>query len=96
LGFGVYAPTVIRGVLYRVRTSTGKTGYTLVLSANAEEITMHYTLKDSDDKGKAEGTHGAGALQQKLLESRSIVISVRSTRLAESHHPDDPAAKRKQ
>lgn len=36
---------------------------------------MHYTLKSSDDKEKAEGTNGAGALQQKLLESRSIVIS---------------------
>jgi len=36
---------------------------------------MHYTLKSSDDKEKAEGTSGAGALQQKLLESRSIVIS---------------------
>ena len=35
---------------------------------------MHYTLKDSD-KEKAEGSNGAGALQQKLLESRSIVIS---------------------
>ena len=35
---------------------------------------MHYTLKESD-KEKAEGTNGAGALQQKLLESRSIVIS---------------------
>lgn len=35
---------------------------------------MHYTLKDSD-KEKAEGANGAGALQQKLLESRSIVIS---------------------
>ena len=33
---------------------------------------MHYTLKDGD-KDKAEGTQGA--LQQKLLESRSIVIS---------------------
>ena len=35
---------------------------------------MHYTLKESD-KDKAEGSNGAGALQQKLLESRSIVIS---------------------
>ena len=35
---------------------------------------MHYTLKESD-KDKAEGSKGAGALQQKLLESRSIVIS---------------------
>ncbi|HBI6863718.1 MULTISPECIES: ATP-dependent Clp protease proteolytic subunit [Enterobacter] len=35
---------------------------------------MHYTLKESD-KEKAEGSNGAGALQQKLLESRSIVIS---------------------
>ena len=35
---------------------------------------MQYTLKESD-KEKAEGTNGAGALQQKLLESRSIVIS---------------------
>jgi ATP-dependent Clp protease protease subunit len=35
---------------------------------------MHYTLKESD-KDKAEGANGAGALQQKLLESRSIVIS---------------------
>ena len=33
---------------------------------------MHYTLKDGD-KDKAEGTQSA--LQQKLLESRSIVIS---------------------
>ena len=35
---------------------------------------MLYTLKESD-KDKAEGSNGAGALQQKLLESRSIVIS---------------------
>ena len=35
---------------------------------------MHYTLKESE-KDKAEGSNGAGALQQKLLESRSIVIS---------------------
>lgn len=35
---------------------------------------MHYTLKEGD-KDKAEGSNGAGALQQKLLESRSIVIS---------------------
>ena len=31
---------------------------------------MHYTMKESDNKDKAEGTHGAGALQQKLLDSR--------------------------
>ncbi len=57
---------------------------------------MHYTLKSSDDKEKAEGTNGAGALQQKLLESRSIVISGEINRGAgpESHHSDDPAAKR--
>ena len=36
---------------------------------------MHYTQKDRDNTEKAEGKNGAGALQQKLLESRSIIIS---------------------
>ncbi|ABP59177.1 ATP-dependent Clp protease proteolytic subunit [Enterobacter sp. 638] len=36
---------------------------------------MHYSQKDRDNTDKAEGKNGAGALQQKLLESRSIIIS---------------------
>lgn len=36
---------------------------------------MHYTQKDRDNTEKSEGKNGAGALQQKLLESRSIIIS---------------------
>ncbi|POZ13698.1 ATP-dependent Clp protease proteolytic subunit [Lelliottia aquatilis] len=36
---------------------------------------MHFTQKDRDNTEKSEGKNGAGALQQKLLESRSIIIS---------------------
>ena len=36
---------------------------------------MNFTQKDRDNTEKSEGKNGAGALQQKLLESRSIIIS---------------------
>lgn len=36
---------------------------------------MHYSQKDRDNTDKAEGKNGTGALQQKLFESRSIIIS---------------------
>ena len=44
---------------------------------------MHYTLKSSDDKEKAEGTNGAGALQQNCWNPVRLSSPVKSTELAQ-------------
>lgn len=57
---------------------------------------MHYTLKEGD-KDKAEGSNGAGALQQNCSSPARLLSPVRSTRnWRKSHYPTDPAAKREQ